>query len=101
MITWTAWTKRLQKKIDSYRRISIWRIIYIPKFRYISLSGDGLLSFRGTIAVDGKSILITAVNSPVGFDKRVKIDGRALCAHRQLTPEQFEDAVLQKLHIYS
>ena len=122
MKTWTQkvkdWNKMIQqKKIGPAR----WVVLYRPQYRYLSLSGDGLLAFRGTISMDGQKILITCVNVPCDaftppVDKIALFDfddeifnnttivvgksGRAMIplqGNIELTPEQFEYAIVKHI----
>ena len=81
MRTITSWIKELNEKIKSVPIRGGWYDVrYIPQYRYLGFSGDGLLQFRGTLSKDGKSIYITAVNGKCGM-----INGLTI------TPQKFQD----------
>ena len=106
MKTWTQRIKDWEKNIFK-GTITIWGIRYLPKYRYIALHGDGLLQFRGSIATDGQSIYITAVNTGDAYmcSKRifVEVDGVecGLQPHMILDLKQFEDVLRQYVFKYS
>jgi len=116
MQTWTSWAKKLTKLLkESQADQSIWEVKYLPEYRYIGFSGDGLLAWRGVASRDGQTIMIVAVNAhPEEYGAlahiRVPYPGcpgvksnvwGPIRAHVVLTRKEFEQACLTEVSMPS